>query len=162
MQNGKRRFKRAPSSASTNKKVKNATEVKYDGIKFRSKLEVYTYKKLKEYKIYAEYETLKLELISPFEYKGVKVRKMTYTPDFVSDNFIIECKGRPNDVWPIKYKLFLNYLYRNNLNYDVYIPHNHKEVDEVIEQIREKNDRIQKSKESISTKRSFKLFPFLV
>lgn len=162
MQNGKRRFKRAPSSAPTNKKVKNATEVIYDGIKFRSKLEVYTYKKLKEYKIKAEYETLKLELIQPFEYKGVKVRKMTYTPDFVSDNFIIECKGRPNDVWPIKYKLFLNYLYRNNLDYDVYIPHNHKEVDEVIEQIREKNDRIQKSKESISTKRSFKLFPFLV
>ena len=25
---------------------------------------------------------------------------MTYTPDFVGNNFIIEAKGRPNDVFP--------------------------------------------------------------
>ena len=37
-------------------KVKNATPNEYDGIKFRSKLETYTYKKLKEAKIKADYE----------------------------------------------------------------------------------------------------------
>jgi hypothetical protein len=38
----------------------------------------------------------------------------TYTPDFVLDTgnqlFVIECKGFPNDAYPIKRKLFLEYL----------------------------------------------------
>lgn len=38
-------------------KVKNATPNIYDGIKFRSKLETYTYKKLKEANIEAGYES---------------------------------------------------------------------------------------------------------
>ena len=38
-------------------KVKNAQPNIYDGIRFRSKLETYTYKKLKEAKIPAEYES---------------------------------------------------------------------------------------------------------
>ena len=162
MQNGKRRTKRAPSSASTNKKVKNATKVDYNGISFRSKLEVYTYKKLKENNIKAKYEKVKFILVEPFSYKENKIREMSYTPDFVGEDFIIECKGRPNDAFPLKWKLFKYYLYNNKLDYDLYLPHNHKEVDEAIEQIRDKNDRIQKSKESIPTKRRFKLLSFLV
>ena len=39
-----------------NKKVRNATKQEIDGIVFRSKLEAYTYQKLKEAGISAEYE----------------------------------------------------------------------------------------------------------
>ena len=77
MQNGKGRTKRAPSSASTNKKVKNATKVDYNGISFRSKLEVYTYKKLKENNIKAKYEKVKFILVEPFSYKENKIREKT-------------------------------------------------------------------------------------
>lgn len=47
-------------------KVKNATPNEYDGIKFRSKLETYTYKKLKEAKIKADYEKHRFELLPAF------------------------------------------------------------------------------------------------
>ena len=78
-------------------KVKNATPTQLDGIKFRSKLEAYTYKKLKEANIKAEYEPIHFELIPKFEYQGEKVRAMTYLPDFVGKDFIIECKGLMGD-----------------------------------------------------------------
>lgn len=78
-------------------KVRNATVVECDGITFKSKLEMYCYKKLKEHKINATYEGKTFVLIDAFEYNSEKVRKMTYTPDFVSDDFIIECKGHANE-----------------------------------------------------------------
>lgn len=77
----------------TNKKVKNATPNIYDGIKFRSQLETYVYKQLKAHNLKAEYEPIKFELIPSFVFCGKKIRAMTYTPDFVGDNFIIEAKG---------------------------------------------------------------------
>ena len=63
--------------------VKNATPNEFDGIRFRSKLETYTYKKLKEAKIDAEYEKHKFELLPAFNFHGEKVRAITYLPDFV-------------------------------------------------------------------------------
>ena len=44
-------------------RVKNATPNIVDGIKFRSKLESYTYKKLKETNIYAELTNVNIEPI---------------------------------------------------------------------------------------------------
>lgn len=116
-------------------KVRNATKVEYDGIKFKSKLELYCYKKLKENKIKATYEGETFTIIDAFEYKGEKVRKATYKPDFVGKEFIIECKGHANDAWPIRCKLFKRYLYNNNSNIDYYIVKNKKQIDEVVETI---------------------------
>lgn len=104
-------------------KVKNATPNIYDGIKFRSKLETYTYKKLKEANIIADYEMHRYELQPAFTYKGEKLRKISYKPDFVGDGFIIECKGHPNDAWPLREKLFKYYLYSNNIDIDFYVVH---------------------------------------
>lgn len=112
--------------------VKNATPNEYDGIRFRSKLETYTYKMLKENHINAEYEKHKYELLPAFTYLGKKVRPMTYLPDFVGDTFIIECKGYPNDAFPIKKKLFEYYLVSNNINKQYHIVRNQKEVNELI------------------------------
>lgn len=126
---------------SANKKVKNATPLVYENIKFRSKLEVYCYKKLKENKIQAEYESTQYVLLDSFKYNGEIIRKMTYKPDFVGADFIIECKGRANDAFPLRWKLFKYYLFKNNLNYMLFLPRNQRDVDKVINILKEhKND----------------------
>lgn len=118
-----------------NKKVKNATKKTVDGIDFKSKLEVYCYQQLKENNIHAKYEEHKFEMIPPFEYDGKKVRKMTYTPDFVGKDFVIECKGNPNDAFPLRWKIFKYYLYKNDIKYNLYLPRSKKQIDETIEKI---------------------------
>lgn len=118
-----------------NKKVKGATPTEYDGIKFRSKLEVYTYQELKKHGIIAQYEELQFILLEPFKYKEESIRKMGYTPDFVGSEFVIECKGQMNDAFPLRWKLFKNHLHVNNLDYDLYLPRNKKQVDEVVQTI---------------------------
>lgn len=112
-----------------NKKVKNATSTEYDGIKFKSKLEVTIYKALKEKGLDPLYECNKYILqegfrpLKPYYIKGscpktangyAKIIQISYTPDFVvkyGDNILfIEAKGKQNDSYPIKRKLFLKYL----------------------------------------------------
>lgn len=90
-----------------NKKVKNATPNEYEGIKFRSKLEVFTYMEFIKNGISLDYEPVSFELIPSFLFNGKKIRPMTYTPDFIHKDFIIECKGFGNDVWPVK-RSYLN------------------------------------------------------
>ena len=116
--------------------VKNATPNEFDGIKFRSKLETYTYKKLKEAKIDAEYEKHKFELLPAFNFHGEKVRAITYLPDFVGENFIIECKGFPNDAFPLKEKLFKHLLVNILPNSMYYVVHTQKQVDELINKLK--------------------------
>lgn len=117
-------------------KVRNATPNEYDGIKFRSKLETYTYKKLKEANITADYEMHRYELLPAFTFNDKKYRPMTYLPDFVGKDFIIECKGYPNEAWPLREKLFRYYLYSNKLDIDFYVVHTQKEVDELIKKLK--------------------------
>jgi len=121
---------------SKNKKVRNATKKTVDGIDFKSKLEVYCYEQLKSNNIKAEYEKTKFELIPAFTYDNRKVRKMTYTPDFVGKDFVIECKGNPNDAFPLRWKIFKWYLYNNNIQYNLYLPRSKKQIDETIEKIK--------------------------
>lgn len=105
---------RKKTAQPANKKVRNAEKIRYDGIQFQSKLEVYCYKKLKEFGLEFEYEPEAFELMPKFEYdttcvesykKGSKwsfgnkskvVRAIKYKPDFVNlkDKWIIECKGQ--------------------------------------------------------------------
>jgi len=117
---------------STNKKVKNALPLTYNDIRFKSKLEVYAYKALKENNLEANYEPVRFTIIEPFQYKDEKVRAMTYTPDFVGDDFVIECKGFANDAFPLRWKIFKHFLFLTNSNYDLYLLRNKKEIDEAI------------------------------
>lgn len=117
-------------------KVKNATPNTYDGIRFRSKLETYTYKKLKEANILADYEPTHFELLPKFEYQGEKVRAMTYLPDFVGKDFIIECKGLMGDSFPLRWKIFKYTLMKSNSNYKPYLVRNKKQVDELIDKLK--------------------------
>ena len=52
-----------------NKKVRNATTKVYKGIKFRSKLELFTYMKLEDAGIKAFYEKEKFILMKGFRYE---------------------------------------------------------------------------------------------
>lgn len=121
---------------SQNKKIKNATKIEFDGIIFNSKLEMYTYKKLKEANIFAEYEQHRYELLPAFVFHGKKVKAMTYLPDFVGKGFIIECKGFANDAFPLRKKLFEFWLNNNEPNTEYYIVKTQKEVDAMIDKLK--------------------------
>lgn len=98
-----------------NKKIKGATSVVIDGIKYRSKLESRCAQILKENDILFEYEPFRIEYLPKFEYKGTKYRAAYYTPDFVVDNkYILEIKGYANDVYRYKKKLVLLKLLQTN------------------------------------------------
>ena len=101
-----------------NKKIKNATVKEYDNIKFKSMLEVSTYKTLIEYGFKPEYEKHTYVVWTGFIPNTVRDNRpldsITYTPDFVftynNKTIIIECKGMANDVFPYKFKMFRKYL----------------------------------------------------
>ena len=130
-----------------------AKKVTFDGIKFASGLEKYMYQALKKAKVKAAYEgeTYVLQESFAFEVdsyerqangKGEmtnrgqkKILNIKYTPDFVSDSFIIECKGRANESFPIRWKMFKKYVNDNLKHVTLYKPQNQKECDEVIELI---------------------------
>ena len=116
-------------------KVRNACPNEYDGIKFKSKLETYTYKKLKEAKIKADYEYQHFELIPKFEYNGEKIRAMTYLPDFIGSDFIIECKGLITDSFPLRFKIFKYSLLQKGQVYKIYLVRNQKQVDQMINEL---------------------------
>jgi hypothetical protein len=134
-----------------------AKKVSFDGITFASGLERYMYQALKKAKIKALYEGATFELQKGFVFnvdsferqsngKGdmvnrgqKKILNIKYTPDFVSDSFIIECKGRANESFPIRWKMFKKYVNDNLKRVTLYKPQNQKECDKVIELIIKKN-----------------------
>ena len=129
-------------------------KVTFDGIQFASGLEKYMYVALKKAKIHSEYEgcTFVVQEGFMFENKSYerqangkgqmvnrgskKVLPIKYTPDFVSDSFIIECKGRANESFPLRWKMFKNYIKANLKHVTLYKPQNQKECDEVINLIK--------------------------
>ena len=125
----------------------------YDGIQFASGLEKYMYQALKKAKIQNVYEGETFVLQEGFMFdnesherqsngKGnmvnrgcKKILPIKYTPDFVSDSFIIECKGRANESFPIRWKMFKNYIKKHHPRVTLYKPQNQKECDKVVELI---------------------------
>lgn len=100
-----------------NKKIKNTTPKSYNEIHFKSTLECNIAKLLDKLGINYEYEQQKFILIPSFKYNNTTIRAITYTPDFIIGDYIIECKGFPSDSWKIKRKLFMNYLNSINSTY---------------------------------------------
>ena len=145
----KKRYKRKKGPVVSKK-------VTYDGIRFASGLEKYMYLALKEAKIVARYEGETYVLQDSFEFnnesyerqangKGQminrgqkKIQNIKYTPDFVSDSFIIECKGRANESFPIRWKMFKKYVKEHLKHVTLYKPQNQKECDQVIKLITNK------------------------
>jgi len=127
-----------------------AKKVSFDGIQFASGLEKYMYQVLKSFKIHAVYEGATFVLQEDFIFnvdsyerqangKGdmvnrgqKKIQNIKYTPDFVSDSFIIECKGRANESFPIRWKMFKKHVKANLPHVTLYKPQNQKECDQVV------------------------------
>ena len=139
-----------------------AKKVMYNGITFASGLEKYMYIALCKAKIKARYEGETYTVFEGFEFdndsfekqsngKGEfvnrgckKILPVRYTPDFIADDFIIECKGRANESFPIRWKMFKKYVKDNLPNVTLYKPQNQKDCDKVVELIinkRKNNER---------------------
>jgi hypothetical protein len=128
-------------------------KISYDGINFASGLEKYMYMALKKNKIKAKYEGETFVLINGFHFenesyerqangKGELINRgskrilpIKYTPDFIGNNFIIETKGRANESFPIRWKLFKRLITEQFPAYTLYKPQNQRECDRVIELI---------------------------
>ena len=142
----KKKFKRKRGPVRSKK-------VTFDGITFASGLERYMYQALKKAKIKAKYEGQTYVLQEAFNFnvdsyerqangKGdmvnrgqKKIQSIKYTPDFVSNSFIIECKGRANESFPMRWKMFKKYVNHKMKHVTLYKPQNQKECDKVIELI---------------------------
>ena len=117
-----------------NKKILNATPLEYDGITFKSKLEKMAYQTLKENNLPVEYEPKKFIIWEGFKptipfYNKDKMTRMlkleqkkiisiSYTPDFIINYkdylIILELKGRENDCFYLKKKMFRKGLKSTN------------------------------------------------
>ena len=127
-----------------------AKKVSYDGIDFASGLEKYMYTALKEAGIKSKYEGETFVLLNGFhfdnqvyerqangkgEYKNrgeKRILPIKYTPDFIGDDFIIETKGRANESFPMRWKLFKQLVKNQFPGTTLYKPQNHKECDETV------------------------------
>jgi hypothetical protein len=145
----KRKFKRKKGPVQANK-------VEYDGVKFASGLEKYMYIALQKAKIGFNYEYRSFQLLPTFEFNQVayerqangkgeyknrgnkKILGIKYTPDFEGYDFIIETKGRANDSFPLRYKLFKALLSMTEPSITLYKPQNQAECDKTVQLILEK------------------------
>lgn len=146
---------------SNNKKIKGAKTIEYNGIRFKSLLECSCYKKLEAANLTFSYESEKITLWEGVKLESTKVYapkkisagkvnkfleqqtrallKTTYTPDFIviKDNYKIyfDVKGKENDTYAIKKKMFLKVLEERNdgYKYIFFEPHNVRQMLQAIE-----------------------------
>lgn len=135
-----------------------AKKVIYNGITFASGLEKFMYKSLKDAKIDFRYEGESFELLPRFNFsndcyerqsngKGdfinrgnKKVLNIKYTPDFTGWDFIIETKGRANESFPLRWKMFKHLMHINNDKRTLYKPQNQDECLKTVKLILEKRN----------------------
>lgn len=138
-----------------NKKVKNTRKGEYNGIQFRSNLEIVCYKKLIEAGFKPQYESVTFTLLDKFKlqkvlfYAPVKggfkeyprtIMSMTYTPDFYIEykgyHILFDTKGQPNETYPLKKKWFLRQLedtaIKTGKKFIFFEPHNQRQILESI------------------------------
>ena len=142
----KKKFKRKRGPVRSKK-------VTFNGITFASGLERYMYQALKKAKIQTEYEGCTFILQEGFMFnnetyerqsngKGElinrgnkKILPIKYTPDFIGNDYVIECKGRANESFPLRWKMFKKYVNHKMKHVTLYKPQNQKECDKTIELI---------------------------
>ena len=146
----------AKKSRSKKRGPVRAKKVSFDGIDFASGLEKYMYMALKKAKIRSKYEGETFVLLNGFHFenevyerqsngKGDYVNRgskrilpIKYTPDFIGDDFIIETKGRANESFPMRWKLFKKLVSEQFPNITLYKPQNQTECDRTVQLILEK------------------------
>tara|TARA_R100000541_G_scaffold57994_1_gene68623 strand:+ start:585 stop:1040 length:456 start_codon:yes stop_codon:yes gene_type:complete len=139
------------------RKIVNAKKKVVDGITFQSILETQMYKLLKDANIKFGYESKVYNTLDGLQYPSEcwerarknsksmidrrKVLGVKYTPDFVAEDesWIIETKGRANESFPIRWKLFKKLLMSKSKNTPIiFKPTNLTDCRQVIEILLEK------------------------
>ena len=133
-----------------------AKKVSYDGIDFASGLEKYMWVALKNAGIKRKYEGETFVLLNGFHFDNEVYEKQSngkgdfknrgnkrilpikYTPDFIGDDFIIETKGRANESFPMRWKLFKQLVVSQFPGITLYKPSNQVTCDETVRIILEK------------------------
>jgi hypothetical protein len=128
-------------------------KIVYNGVALASGLEKYMYMALKKANIDFRYEGETFELTPAFHFNNEcyerqsngkkdfinrgnkKVLNIKYTPDFTGWDFICETKGRANDSFPLRWKMFKKWMIDNNDTRTLYKPQTHGECDITIELI---------------------------
>ena len=136
-----KRFKRSKKKGPV-----RAKKASMDGIQFRSGLEKNTYIALKEAGLFELYEEEVFQLIEGFTLPNICIEKQAngkgelidrgqkkvlgikYTPDFTGKDYIIECKGRANESFPLRWKLFKRWCVKNEDTRPLYKPQNQKDI----------------------------------
>ena len=136
-----KRFKRSKKKGPV-----RAKKASVDGIQFRSGLEKNTYIALKEAGLFELYEEEVFQLIEGFTLPNICIEKQAngkgelidrgqkkvlgikYTPDFTGKDYIIECKGRANESFPLRWKLFKRWCVKNEDLRPLYKPQNQKDI----------------------------------
>jgi len=144
----RRKYKRKKGPVTSKK-------VTCDGITFASGLEKYMYQALKNAGIDAVYEGRTYTVFPEFEFPNISIERcangkgdfknrgekkilpIKYTPDFIGDDFIIECKGRANESFPLRWKMFKKHVSSELPHVIIYKPQNQKECDETIKYIQQ-------------------------
>ena len=149
-------YKRKKALGRKKKGPVQSKKISYEGHNFASGLEKYMYMALQKAKIKAKYEGETFVLLNGFHFENEvyerqanskgefinrgekRILPIKYTPDFIGDDFIIETKGRPNESFPIRWKLFKKLVTEQFPSYILFKPQNHKECDRVIEILKNK------------------------
>jgi len=139
-----------------------AKKVSFDGIDFASGLEKYMYTALKNSGIRFEYEPRTYQLLDTFQFESSAIERQSngkgdfkdrgnkkilgikYTPDFEGDGWTCETKGRANESFPLRYKLFKNWIQLNDPKRLLLKPQRHSECDEAVELIRKHLEKCNK------------------
>jgi hypothetical protein len=134
------------------KKFKEWKKANPDALYHDSKMEYEFYTLLSKKKIKFDYQQ-KFILQPSFKFtdyvtrskKGVKttdwyscsVQPITWSPDFllVDHNLIIECKGRENDAFPNKLKMFKYHVHQNKLGLRVIVMYSLKELEQFLNKL---------------------------
>lgn len=144
---------------SANKKVRNAKKTVVDGINFKSKLEAICYRILIDNGFYPEYENKKFVLFKGFKLRenfhvymprnskrsrahelmeeySKNILPITYKPDFYLNvngkNVFVEVKGKPNDSYPLKKKMYFCAMNEGTDEAYFFEPHNEAQINQLV------------------------------
>lgn len=96
-------------------RIQNVHPKEYKGVKYRSTLEAETAETLDAMGLPIRYEERRFTVFEGFRcpFQKIKIKPITYKPDFWVGNIILECKGFETPEWMIKKKLIFKYLMDN-------------------------------------------------
>ena len=107
-------------------RIQGVCPKEYKGVQYKSTLEAETAETLDKLGLPINYEARKIVLLEGFRcpYQKNKVIGITYKPDFLVGDIIIECKGFETPEWRNKKKYIFKYLMENEPGTPFYQTHN--------------------------------------